>query len=214
MIKLTIITACWGPENLNRVIETVDNQTVQGFEHIFINDNHPETRKVLPGICDGNDKRHWVDLHQRCHFFGAITRNIGIQMAFSYLHESKRDIEDEWICFLDTDNTWKPDHLESMIKTKESYPTATLIASDAMWVGANDKTWTEIRSCKFRQGGCDLGQFMYNTKLFRDYGTFHAHARSKQRFDFRLIKKIIEGEEMYRVAQTNKPTFILSYRKK
>ena len=212
-MNLTIITAAWHAENLPKVIESIDNQTYQDFQHIIVNDNNPEVREVMKPLCDGV-KRHWIDCGVRGHFYGAIARNIGAMMAFSYIHHSKRDIENEWICFHDDDNRWETNHLQSMIEVAEANPQATLIATDAVWIGSHDKIWREIRPCRISQDHCDLGQFAYRTSLFRAYGYFHAHPRSKQRYDWRLIEKIVKGEGMGKVAFTNQPTFLMNYKKR
>jgi intein/homing endonuclease len=122
-------------------------------------------------------------------------------------------------CYLDTDNLWKEDHIQSAVDILKDNPNVNLIATDAEWVGVNDKNWKEIRLCRIKQGGCDIGQFFYKTSLFRKYGYWFAHPRRKQKWDYELIKKIYEGEynedpEISKVAFTHNPSFILSYRKK
>jgi glycosyltransferase involved in cell wall biosynthesis len=129
-MNLTIVTAAWRAENLPKIIESIENQTVKGFEHLIINDNNPEVRNVFKDLCDGKH-RHWIDIGVRTHFFGAIARNIGVMSAFSYVHHSKRNIENEWIIFLDDDNLWKPNHLQTIVETLEQNPDATMIATDA-----------------------------------------------------------------------------------
>lgn len=211
-MRLTIVTACWNAKNLPIVMKSLEDQTYQDFQHILINDNNPEVRDVFKGMCDGI-KRHWVDVGVRTHYYGALARNIGVQVAFSYLHASKRDIENEWIIFHDDDNYWKPNHLQSIVDTIQKNPEATMIATDAIWVGVNDKTWMEERKCSLRHGGCDLGQFAYKTSLFRKYGYFEPHPRRKQRYDWELIKKMSDGEGDKLVC-TNGSTFLMSYRKR
>lgn len=211
-MNLTVITAAWRAENLPKVIESIDNQTYQDFQHIIVNDNNPEVREAMKPLCDGV-KRHWIDLGVRTHFYGAYARNIGTIVAFSYLHQSKRDIENEWVTYHDDDNYWEPNHLESMIKLAEANPDATMIGSDALWVGANDKTWQKLERCVIAQGHCDLGQFLFRTSLFRKYGYLFAHPRRKHKYDFELIKKIADNEGD-RVMFTNQMTFKMNYKKK
>ena len=209
---ITIITASWNAENLPKVIESIDNQTYTDWHHIIINDNNPEVREIMKGLCD-NKKRFWIDFGLRTHFYGALARNTGAMIAFCYIHHSKRDIENEWICFHDDDNLWDPSHLESIVDTLNKNPESTLIASDAVWVGANDKNWRGIKPCRIKHGSCDLGQFMYKTKLFKEYGYFDPCPRRKHKYDIELIKKIAEGEGE-RISYTNQPTFIMNYKKR
>ena len=133
-------------------------------------------------------------------------------MAFAY--KPKRDLDKEYILYFDDDNMWEPNHLETMVTVAEQNPSAALIASDAVWVGINDPDWRQIRPCRFRQGAVDLGQLMYKAELFKKYGYFDARPRRKQRYDWELIKKIVDGEGTDKIVYTKLPTFIMSYRKK
>jgi len=211
-MNLTIVTACWRAENLKKVIECIDGQTYKGrVDHILVNDNNPEVREILPALCD-DKRRFWIDCHVRGHFFGAVARNIGTMMAFAYQQE--RNLDNEYILYFDDDNMWEPNHLETMVDALVTNPDATLIASDAKWVGVNDKNWTEIRPCRIRQGACDLGQFMYKNELFKKYNYFNPRPRKKQRYDWELIKKMVDGEGADKVVYTGLPTFMMSYRKR
>ncbi len=207
---ITIITAAWHHENLGSLIASIDAQTYTNWHHIIVNDNNPEIRKELEGLYR-TKKRLWIDLGFRTHYYGALARDIGVITAFSYVHHSKRDIENEWVCFHDDDNIWNPDHLETMMAKVEG--DISLVASDALWIGANDPDWQELRRFKPRHGGCDLGQFIYKTKLFRKYGYFFPHPRRKHKYDWELISKMLKGEAG-RIAYTNNASFILNYRKK
>lgn len=215
-MNLTVVTAAWRVDGVKKVIGCLNNQTYQDFEHIIVNDNNTDVRKWLNEnyFFENENRRHIIDSHVRLHYYGALARNIGIQVAFSYLHHSKRDIENEWVCFLDDDNLWKTNHLQSMIDALKTNPEATMITSDAEWIGVNDPNWREIKECKFRHGGCDLGQFLYKTKLFKTYGYFDPHPHNKQRFDWRLIEKIVKGEGLDKIVLTHQSTFLMSYRKR
>lgn len=214
-MKLTVITAVHDRiDGLNKVIECLDNQTNQEFEHIIVDDCSTEIDyNGLVELCRSNPRRNFVRLGFRSHFYGCFARDIGTLLAFCYIHHSKRDIDNEWVTYLDTDNLWKPDHIQSMIDALEKNSEATIIASDAEWVGYHDNNWREIRECRIRQGSCDLGQFFYKTSLFRKYGYWFAHPHRKQKYDYELISKMVDGE-VNKLVYTDKPTFIMSYRKK
>ena len=211
-MKITIITALWHADNIPAVIESVDNQTYQDFQHILVNDNNENVRKVFKGVCDGV-KRHWIDFGVRCHYYGAMARNTGVMSAFSYCHHSKRDRDNEWILFHDDDNKWEPYHVEAMVNAVKRRPKSTMVVADSVWVGAKDKEWKTIRKAEFRHGGCDLGQFMYKTELFRKYGYFDPHPGLKHKYDWVLLKKMTEGEEG-NIIFTGEPSFIMNYKKR
>ena len=176
-MNVTIVTAAFNAENLPKVIESIDNQTYKDWEHLIVNDNSEAIREMIHDEYISEQifnklNRRWIDIGVRTHYYGALARNIGAIVAFSYIHHSKRDIENEWIIFHDDDNFWEPNHLESIVETLEANPKATMIATDAIWIGANDKTWKQEMPFRLSNGKCDLGQFAYKTKLFREYGYF------------------------------------------
>ena len=208
---ITIITAAWRVDGLKRVMDCLESQTYRKFHHIIINDNSADVRNWLQEnnfFCDRDDV-HIVDNHTRCHTYGGVSRNMGITMAFSYIRECNRDYDNEIICFLDDDNLWENNHLESMIQILGDND---IVFSDAKWVGANEKDWQEIHPFKCQQGGFDLGQGMYKRKLFTEIGYFNPRPRRKHKFDFEIINKFIDSG--CSVALTNLPTFIMSYRKR
>jgi len=135
-MNITIVTAGFRPDGVQKVIESINNQTYKKWQHIIVNDNVADLRYKLTSITRGSDKRYWVDLGVRTHYYGGFARNVGAMIAFSYLKQKHREWDDEWICFLDDDNLWKPNHLETLVKAHEENPEATLIGVD-----------TEIRGC-------------------------------------------------------------------
>ena len=76
-MNIAIITAATRVKGLQKVIDCVDKQTYQKWQHIIINDNNPEVREFIHNLPE-NPKRHWIDLGVRTHWFGGIARNIGI----------------------------------------------------------------------------------------------------------------------------------------
>ena len=211
---ITIITAAWNLEGLKKTIKSINKQTYKDWNHIVINDCNKDIRSELEGLCDGS-KRFWVDLGVRTHYYGCYARNIGLMTAFSYLHASERDIDNEWVVFHDDDNLWEPTHLQDMIDVRDNSKNVdiSMVATDAKWVGAKDKDWSIRRPCLLKHGGCDLGQFMYKTRLFRDYGYFFAHPGRKHKWDWELIDKFTHKEEE-NLEYTNNTTFIMNYKKR
>jgi len=219
---ITIITACWRAENLPKVIESISNQTYKGeIEHLLINDNNPEVREWFKhnDYFVDDSHRHAIDSYQRFHYYGAVCRNMGVMASFSYLPEKERDLDNEFIIFFDDDNLWKPEHLQSMVDKLQEYPNSTMVISDAIWMGANDKNWQVVRPAQIAQGGIDLGQIMYKRELFNIYGVFNPRPKRKQKYDWELISKMYDGEynedlAKSRVSFTHNPSFLMSYRKK
>lgn len=213
--KITIITAAWRVAGVKKVIECLNNQTFQDFDHLIVNDHNPEVREWLKenNYFEDDLRRHVIDSHVRGHFFGGIARNLGVLMAFAYKREIERDLDSEFITFFDDDNSWENDHLESFVEVLKKNPNATLIGSDMVKVGVQDTSWRGIVPCVIKHGHCDLGEFLYKGTLFRNYGLFWPRPKRKHRFDIELLEKIAKGEKE-NVYFTHKPTLTLSYRKK
>lgn len=215
-MRITIVTAGFRVEGVQKIIECVDNQTYKDWQHIIVNDNSQELREWYQK--EGykhfdNGKRYWVDMYIRTHWFGAIARNIGVMIAFSYFAIRRRNFNDEWICFLDDDNLWLPEHLETLVAGHNEKPEATLIGVDMEMRGCQDKNYRKIVKCSIKANHCDLGSFLYNRKLFDKYGHFQPRPERTITFDFELIQKMAQGEGEDKVHFVHKPTFIFNYRK-
>lgn len=213
--KITVITAAWRINGIKRVIECLNNQTFKNFDHIIVNDNNLEIREWLKenNYFIDSLRRHVIDNYIRTHYWGGVARSIGALVAFSYKREIERDLDREYVCFFDDDNEWENNHLESFIEVLKEHPNATLIGSDMVKVGVEDKEWKETVPCVIKHGHCDLGEFLYKGTLFRDYGFFWPRPKRKHRFDIELLEKMAKGEKE-NVYFTHKPTLILSYRKR
>jgi len=211
-MKLTIVTAIYNRiDGLNKVFECLDNQTYKNFSHILVDDCSTEIDyNGLQVICQERLNTSFVRLGFRSHYYGCFARNIGTQLAFSQVHHSQRDIDNEWVAYLDTDNLWLPNHLESLIDVAEKN-NASMVGADMIMFGANDNSWRQLRRLQIKQGYCDIGSFIYKTRLFRDYGYWFAHPHRKQKWDYELINTFSTFEEIY---YTHQPTFLMSYRKK
>jgi len=214
-MNITAITAAWRVDGLKKVIESIDNQTYKNWEHIIVNDNNPEVREFLKEYSKNKpENRHIVDLQVRTHYYGGFARNIGTNIAFSYFRDSKRKPNDEWICFHDDDNLWYQDHLETLVKGHLAKPKATIIGVDMEMRGKIDKNYKRIMQCEIASQNCDLGNFLYNRKLFDKYGYFRPRIEKKIGFDFELIKKMVDGEGLEKVHIIHKPTFIFYHRRR
>jgi len=207
-MNITIITAAFRLKGLQRAIASIDNQTYKKWQHIIVNDNVSDIRYKLTNITRGSFKRYWIDLGIRTHYWGGFARNIGAMIAFSYIQDRDREWDDEWICFLDDDNLWYPDHLETLVKAHEEHPEATLIGVDMEVRGYKDKNYKKIAKCAIFPNMCDLGSFLYNRKLFEKYGYFRPRIERKITYDFELISRMAKGEGKEKIHIVHKPTFI------
>ena len=106
-------------ERLTRAVESVRAQTFPDWNLLIVND----------GSSDGTD-RDWSDAvdprirYLRTRHRGvSAARNLGIQQARS-----------PWIAFLDSDDTWLPNKLETQLTALDSHPGYLAVHSDEIWI--------------------------------------------------------------------------------
>ncbi|PWD97764.1 glycosyltransferase family 2 protein [Marinilabilia rubra] len=92
-------------KHIDRTIKSVSAQSLQDFEVLIINDASPDWHKALPVIEAYNDERIKIISHEE-NKNGAAARNTGIKAA-----------KGDYIAFLDADDEWLPNHLESALTT-------------------------------------------------------------------------------------------------
>lgn len=119
--KIAVITPTYQtPENwLRQCIESVQRQTIGPVEHIIISDGNPDF--ALPAGFSGTV----IQLAEHFGDYGDTPRWIGVQKAIQNGAEV--------IAFLDADNWYEDNHLESCIAAAGSEK-ATVVASKRMLV--------------------------------------------------------------------------------
>lgn len=99
-------SACY----IKRAIDSVINQTYQNFELIVIDDlSKDESVNIVKTFDDSRIKL--VELSENCG--AAVSRNVGIEMAVG-----------RFIAFLDSDDLWRPNKLETQIQFMIDKPCA------------------------------------------------------------------------------------------
>jgi len=157
-----------------RAIESVLNQTIQDFEIIVIDggseDNGPKIVKEF------NDPR--------IHF--SVQSGKGVSNA---RNEAVHFAENVFIAFLDADDEWMPNHLETIVRLIEKYPEAGMFTTaykirtskgETRWANYNyipNPPWEGILPDYFRSG--TLGEYPVWTsvvviprKIFHEVGGF------------------------------------------
>ena len=89
-------------------VESVLAQTFHGFELVIIDD--ASTDKTLEIVKGFNDKRIKIYSRNKPGSGGYAARNLGVKRA-----------SNDWIAFLDADDTWRDDHLETVFKIIQKY---------------------------------------------------------------------------------------------
>lgn len=94
-------------ESIAHTLECVLKQTYQDFEVVVVDDGSTDgSAEIVEGVADGR-----IRLIRQENGGVSAARNRGIK-------EAKR----EYVAFLDADDEWKPEHLETLVRLIEKYP--------------------------------------------------------------------------------------------
>ena len=99
---------------IENTLKNVLNQTFKDYEIIIINDGSTDNSEIK--VLEFNDSR--IQLFNQKNQGASVARNLGIEKANS-----------DYIAFLDADDYWFPNHLETLKKLINDFPQAGLYAS-------------------------------------------------------------------------------------
>ncbi len=115
IVIISVVIPLYNKEpHVKRAISSVLNQTIQDFEIIVVNDG--STDKSADMVKSFSDVR--IRLINQKNAGVSVARNRGINEAKS-----------ELIAFLDSDDEWMPNYLETILRLREKYPDAGLYAT-------------------------------------------------------------------------------------
>ena len=202
-MRISIVTAAYRGELMDRVLASIEGQTFTDWEWIVVNDNSDSIRewyKEKKGYLDKfRQKVYFIDLPMGKGRFGLFSRNIGAVLA-SY----KR------IVFLDDDNEWKPNHLESLVETEEKTGKVPYC-----WMHIKGKkpgsTYEKIKKTGFSKQGIDLGCILWRREHFDRYGYFRNDAQVT--FDWGHMARVAFGEGLHRFECTKEPTLVFHHKR-
>lgn len=129
-----------------RAIDSVLNQIFQDFELIIVDDGSTDGTKAIiePRLADAR-----VSYHYQCNQGAAATRNRAI-----------RDARGTYLAFIDSDDTYMPEHLASCLEMFEKDPQLHMIHGPVEIVGSPlvpdkdiDGAFVDIRSPEIPVGG-------------------------------------------------------------
>jgi len=182
-MKISIITAAFRPELMDRVWASVSSQTYKDWEWLIVNDAQQGIRDWYKQSRESGkfgDSNVWfIDLEQQKGRFGLYSRNVGT-MAANYSR----------VVFLDDDNEWTVDHLQSMVDAELT--TGKIPYCYMHIIGKKPgSTFQKIKRTGFSRQGIDLGCILYKKKHFEDFGYFRDDAQVT--FDYNAIERIFLG---------------------
>ncbi len=119
MEPVTVVTCTFGrPELLKRAVASVQAQTYRDVRHLIVEDagNVPSAQGM------DLDGAQVITMGHRTGWPGFICRNLGAQQA-----------ETELIAFLDDDNWYEPEHLETLVGLLRERNADFVWASSRLW---------------------------------------------------------------------------------
>jgi len=176
--KISVIIPLYNKEReIKRAIDSILSQTFQNFEIIVVDDHSSDGGPAI--VKSYHNFR--ITLIEQDHRGVAYTRNHGVKLATS-----------DFIAFLDADDEWMPNHLETIMRLIKKYPEAGMFSTawkmqiadgKTRWANLNciPKTpWEGLLPDYFKSG--DLGDSPVCTsvvtiprKIFLEIGGFADH---------------------------------------
>jgi glycosyltransferase involved in cell wall biosynthesis len=114
-------------------LDSVLSQTFQDFEAIVVNDGSPDTPELENVLQPSMGRIVYILLPNKR---AAGARNTAIQQA-----------RGEFLAFLDSDDSWLPDHLASQMKLVDADPSLDLVYSNALLIGNPDRKREFMERC-------------------------------------------------------------------
>lgn len=202
-MKVSIITAAFRAEYMDRVWASIVSQTHKEWEWIIVNDGQAGIREWYrkrreEGVF--NDYCVWLIDNERClGRFGLHSRNIGAIAA-----------RNKYIIFADDDNEFYPDHIESLLSKKEE--TGKTPYCDIHVKGKKPgSTFERTRHTTLGRAQIDLGCLLYDKDVLNKTGYFKDDAQVT--FDWNCIERIIKEVGADNFVPTRKRTLIFWHRR-
>ena len=173
-ICFSIIIPLYNKEkSISKTIESVLNQRYGNFELIIVNDG--STDNSFEVVQKKKDPR--IKLIEKKNEGVSAARNKGIEMA-----------DFEWICFLDADDMFLPNHLETHVRLIEKYPDHKVFTTH--WTQSvryiksinkdfvvNDYLLANLKSyARTSQPICRVGTVVIHKDCFDEVGGFNIKA--------------------------------------
>ena len=180
MQSISVIIPTWNREKLvTRALDSVFTQSHPPDEVIVVDDG--STDNTCNVVSEHYPK---VKLLQQENKGVSAARNSGIQSAAG-----------DWICLLDSDDTWQPEKLEKQCHALTAQPDFLLCHTDEIWI-RNGKRVKQMEKHK-KQGGYIFQQclplcvispssVMILRKLFNDIGLFDESMPACEDYDLWL----------------------------
>lgn len=134
--RISIVIPAYNTANLVAgCLDSVFAQTYSDFETLVVNDGSPDTPELEKALAPYLDRIRYIKQENKR---AAGARNTAI-----------RNARGEFLAFLDSDDSWLPDHLDSQMKQFEKDPSLDLVYANGIRI-ANPRRVEFMDSCPSR----------------------------------------------------------------
>lgn len=176
------------PLLLEKAIQSVRAQSYKDWELFIVGDKCPKLEGVMEKHLD-DPRIHYWNLDTNYGAGGAVPRNYALRVLAT-----------KWTAFLDDDNEWLPNHLQSLWDKMNDTPNVTFVWSSLQINGK------PIVFKEFRKGRIDTSCILFQTELIRKYGFWKNRIDGGYAHDFELFSRWVSGGENWTV--TKLPTVV------
>ena len=159
--EVSVLTATYNREKLlPKCIESVTAQTYQNWEHLIIDDGSSD--QSLQVIQKYMLSDHRIRFSRHSNRGQSLSLNVGLAMAAG-----------TYVCILDSDDYYLPDHIESRLQYLKAHPEVDFLHGGFVVIGDEyvvDMTNSDKRISLFE---CTVnGSFFGKTEVFRAVGGY------------------------------------------
>jgi hypothetical protein len=163
------------PEHLLKAIQSVINQTYSNWTLYIIGDKCPILNKIMDLLrlqTKFDERIRWWNLSENNGAGGAVPRNYGLYLAYT-----------EWIAYLDDDNTWDPDHLQSFVDIIKKNGNVSYLFSSFKIDG------TELITDVPVKGSLDTSCIVHKRDLIFKYGLWKDRIQAGYAHDYEFFSR-------------------------
>jgi glycosyltransferase involved in cell wall biosynthesis len=175
------------PKHLRKALDSIFQQTYQNFEILVVGDKCPSLENFVKSYEKAKDKRFkFFNLPKNYGPGGAVPRNYAIKMMCC----------SEWIAYLDDDNTWTPNHLETMVENIRKNPEAKMIVN-SMYIDGKVLEFDDMR-----KGRIDTSAVCHRFELCVRHGLWRDRNEDGYAHDFQFFNRFRDENIVWTLVPT------------
>ena len=180
---------------ITRALDSLQNQTFQDFETIFIDDGSTDgTSEIIFNYIKKNPRSKYI---RRSNRNLSYSKNTGILIS-----------QGTYITFLDSDDEYKKEHLDQMVKFMDRNPECDFIHSSPEIIGNSEDMWlidARDTSKLINVKDCVVGPTFFGRKeVFVKLSGFKDVAYAE---DFDFFNRLIDSK-LFKVKKLDEKTYI------